>query len=42
VIEDVENLSPNVKDQLHIEIEDGVAKATSKWLLEKRKSEGKT
>jgi hypothetical protein len=42
LITGVKNLSPEIRDQLHIKIENDIEKATSKWLLEKRKSEGKT
>ena len=42
IIEDVQNLPTQISAQLHIEEVDGFTEATSKFLLEKSKSEGKT
>jgi hypothetical protein len=41
-ISNVQNLSQEIRDQLHVEIVGGVIRATSKWLLEKGKPKGKT
>jgi len=42
IVQDVKNLSSKIRELLYIQRAHGFERATSKWLLERRKSEGKT